>query len=278
MKLITTDDQVRQNIPNVLVTVEGEATLLEKLTPFIEQAETWLATNFTSSELLQAIAAEQGTPLKELCTRIVITEAFRAAIPSLDVILTPNGFGIVNNSTVVPASRDRVERLILSLESARDELLISLLRLLPAHQEWLATEQAAYFSSTMFPNISMCREIGIRDHLWQEYQAFVPQLQNIERVLAETYFSEAQMQVFRQECMLWNPSTQPIMRSVIITIRQLILMVLMKHELHVQQYYDVVNIIREHPNVFPAWHSSPVAELYAPPVFKNKKSSSAYWF
>ena len=39
MKLITTDDQVRHNIPNVLVTVEGEATLLEKLTPFIEQAE-----------------------------------------------------------------------------------------------------------------------------------------------------------------------------------------------------------------------------------------------
>jgi hypothetical protein len=67
-------------------------------------------------------------------------------------------------------------------------------------------------------------------------------------------------------------------RSVIVTIRQLILMVLMKHELHVQQYYDVVNIIREHPDVFPAWHSSPIAELYAPPVFKNKKSSSAYWF
>ena len=278
MKLINTDDQVRQNIPNVLVTVEGEATLLEKLTPFIEQAETWLATNFTSSELLQAIAAEEGTPLKELCTRIVITEAFRAAIPSLDVILTPNGFGIVNNATVVPASRDRVERLILALESARDELLISLLRLLPAHQEWLVTEQAAYFSSTMFPNISMCREIGIRDHLWQEYQALEPQLQSIESVLAETYFSEAQMLVFRQMVMAWPANTLPVVRSVITTIRQLILLLLTKHNLHVQQYYDVVNIIRQHPEEFPEWHSSPTAELYTPKVFENKKKSSAYWF
>ena len=35
--------------------------------------------------------------------------------------------------------------------------------------------------------------------------------------------------------------------------------------------YDVVNIIREHPDEFPAWHSSPVAELYTPPVFEHKK-------
>lgn len=278
MRLISSDEQIRQNIPNVLATVEGEPTLLEKLTPFIEQAEVWLAENFTSSEILLAIAEEEGTPLKELCTRIVITESFRAAIPSLDVILTPNGFGIVNNTNVVPASHDRVERLILSLESSRDEMLISLLRLLPVHEAWLTRKQAAYFSSTLFPNISMCREIGIREHLWQEYQALVPQLQNIERVLAETYFSEAQMQVFRQVAMVWSHATLPIVRSVIINIRQLILLLLTKHSLHVQQYYDVVNIIRQHPDEFPEWHSSPTAELYSPAVFENKKKSGGYWF
>ena len=278
MILITSDDQVRQNIPNVLATVEGEPTLLEKLHPFIEQAEGWLAENFTSSEILLAIAGEEGTQLREQCTRVVITEAFRAAIPSLDVILTPNGFGIVNNTNVVPASRERVERLILSLETSRDEQLIALLRLLPAHEAWLATKQAAYFSSTLFPNISMCREIGIREHLWLEYQALVPQLQNIERVLAETYFSEAQMQVFRQVAMEWSPATLPIVRSVIINIRQLILLLLTKHNLHVQQYYDVVNIIRQHPDEFPEWHSSPTAELYSPAVFENKKKSGGYWF
>lgn len=277
MKLITTDAQLRQNIPNVLATVEDEPTLLEKLTPFIDQAETWLAMYFTSDALLQAIAAEEGTSIKELCARIVMTEAFRCAIPSLDLILTPNGFGIVNNANVVPASKERVERLILSLESLRDELVMSLLRLLPDHEGWRTTEQAGYFSSTLFPNLNVCKELNIREHLWQEYQAVVPQLRNIEHVLAETYFSEAQMQVFRQECLVWNPSLSPIVRSVINTIRQLILMVLKKQELHVQQFYDVVNIIREHPDDFPAWHSSPVAELYTPPVFKNQKKSSAYW-
>ncbi|WP_370640833.1 DUF6712 family protein [Prevotella sp. E13-17] len=38
-----------------------------------------------------------------------------------------------------------------------------------------------------------------------------------------------------------------------------------------QCYYDLVTIIREHPDVFLAWHSSSVADLYTPKTFQNKK-------
>ena len=53
--------------------------------------------------------------------RIVAFDAFRNAVPHLDLILTPNGFGIVNNSNIAPASKERVERLIASLLSNRDD-------------------------------------------------------------------------------------------------------------------------------------------------------------
>jgi len=43
-------------------------------------------------------------------------------------------------------------------------------------------------------------------------------------------------------------------------------------QVHPQCYYDQVNIIREYPAEFPAWHSSPVAYLYTPEVFENKKT------
>ena len=39
MKLITTDEQLRLLIPNVLATVEGEPTLIEKLYPYLETAD-----------------------------------------------------------------------------------------------------------------------------------------------------------------------------------------------------------------------------------------------
>ena len=40
----------------------------------------------------------------------------------------------------------------------------------------------------------------------------------------------------------------------------------------------ILNIIREHKEAFPSWHSSPVAELYKPKVFENNKKSGGYWF
>ena len=59
--------------------------------------------------------------LKVTMARIVAFDAFRNTIPHLDLILTPNGFGIVNNYNIAPASKERVERLIASLLSNRDD-------------------------------------------------------------------------------------------------------------------------------------------------------------
>jgi len=42
--------------------------------------------------------------------------------------------------------------------------------------------------------------------------------------------------------------------------------------------FDLVNIIQNIPEEFPEWHSSATAELYAPPIFENKKESKEYWF
>ena len=40
----------------------------------------------------------------------------------------------------------------------------------------------------------------------------------------------------------------------------------------------ILNIIREHKEFFPAWHSPPVAYLYTPEVFENKKTPPAIGF
>ena len=47
---------------------------------------------------------------------------------------------------------------------------------------------------------------------------------------------------------------------------------------HPQSFYDLVNIIREYEEIFPAWHTSDTAKLYSPAVFVNKKKSGGYWF
>ena len=82
----------------------------------------WLIDNFCPKEIFDDIAERPDNNItKVTMARIVAFDAIRSSIPHLDIILTSNGFGIVNNSNIAPASKERVERLIASLLSNRDD-------------------------------------------------------------------------------------------------------------------------------------------------------------
>ena len=97
-------------------------------------------------------------------------------------------------------------------------------------------------------------------------------------VLADTYFSHEQMTIFRNHVITQLREAKPLEEQVIRTLQSLEMMLVSDMQVHPQSFYDLVNIIREHEEVFPAWHSSPVAALYTPKVFENKKNSGGYWF
>ena len=86
------------------------------------------------------------------------------------------------------------------------------------------------------------------------------------------------MQVFRQKVLEPMTVCHPLMVQVIRSLQSLELMLLSDKQCSPQAFYDIVNNIRQHEDIFPEWHASSTAELYSPPVFKNKKSSSAFWF
>ena len=282
MKLIKTDEQLRILIPNVLTTVEGEPTLIEKLYPYLETAEQWAIDTFVPEDIFNEIAeADSFGPNERFrypLEKLVACHAYMTAIPSLDLVLTPNGFGIVSNQNVVPASRERVDALITSLESQRDAAIEAFILRLSSRSDWRESSQGKYFAATMFPFLNLCRRLAIREHLWDSYQQLHERLIKIENVLADTYFSQEQMQVFRSHVITQGRTATTLEEQVIRSLQSYELQLLTDIQVHPQCYYDLVNIIREHEDVFPAWHSSTVAELYKPKIFENKKNSSAYWF
>ena len=116
MRIITSDNDLRRYLPNAFATVEGEAPFYDKVLPWMEAAERWLLMQFIGDEFADAlIAMEDDEPLKMTACSVVAHEALMRAVPSLDLVLTPNGFGIVSNQNVAPASRDLVVRLVNSL-------------------------------------------------------------------------------------------------------------------------------------------------------------------
>ena len=92
--------------------------------------------------------------LKVTMARIVAFDAFRNAVPHLDLMLTPNVFGIVNNSNIAPASKERVERLINSLLDNCENEIESLLSLLPKETRWTSSDQGRFLHPPCF-RISM---------------------------------------------------------------------------------------------------------------------------
>ena len=286
MKLITSEEILRRYIPNVLASVKGEVPLIDKLTPFLDIAEEWVAHTFTSESTFSTIAGyADANIIKTYAAKVVVCEAFKNAVPSLDLILTPNGFGIVSNSNVAPASKERVYRLIDSLEAERDNAISLLLSSLPDEPSWMTTTQCEYFSATMFPNLDICDYLGVAHQQWKKYQEVRATLLEIEQHIATQFLGQEQLDIFRKEAM--SPSSTSSLMKTVIRSLQAAEVQMLKATLSPtapsacippSALVSIVNCIRSHPTEFPQWHASPIAELYKPGIYENKKNDKGYWF
>ena len=295
MRLITSNEQLDALLPNIQVTVTGETPIFDKLSPFLDATEKWLIETFTSDRTFSTICGyAEDNPTKVLARQIVCYEAFRRALPHLDVILTPNGFGIVNNQNIVPASKERINCLLDTLLENRDAALSQVLSLLPAESGWLGTKQAQFFAATMFPNMEVTLPLPKpSEGRWMLYLSIREKAIVIEQFIAAQYLSVELMDVLRSE--VQSGQYRSMLHQKICRILQAVEIRCLNStdptawmhfappapEAFAEEHgalFDIVNTIQSNPEEFPEWHSSATAELYAPPVFENKKESKGFWF
>ena len=278
MKIITTDEQLRQFLPNIVQTVKGETPFIDRLSNFLDLAEDWVKSTFTSESTFNTIAGyADNNIIKILTARLVVADALRRAIPSLDIVLTPNGFGIVNSSNIAPASKPRVDRLVGSMLSHRDDCIAALLPELVGASKWLASSQAEYFGSTLFPTLDIVNAVGgATGSRWEKYQELHPQIYDLETSLAEEWFSPELMAQLRSEN-LRGALTSP-RKSVVLSVQAQIISYLRNGSFNARRLAEIVNYIRQREEDFAEWHGSDTARLFAPPVFRNKKKASGYFF
>ena len=285
MRLITTNEQLLALLPNIMTVVKGERPVIDKIVPFIDASEKWLIANIVSDTVFNSISDRPDpSTAKVTMARIVAFDAFRNAVPHLDLILTPNGFGIVNNSNIAPASKERVERLIASLLSNRDDEIEHLIALLVQEDGWTQSDPGRFFASTMFPNIDvtsrLTRQPGGR---WEQYLTVRETLLVMEDFFARQYLSKPLLQVLRNEVQT-GAYRSPLHIHACNIIRAIEIRCLRTPDptsaMHFEHYYltDIVNSIKQNPDDFAEWHTSETAKLYEPAIFENKKCNKGYWF
>lgn len=282
LNLINGDEQLRHFIPNTFDTVEGETSFYERIKPWIDQAERWVLTQFIGDDFApDLIFISEGMPLRVCATLVTVHEAFMRAVPSLDLVLTPNGFGIVSNQNVAPASPHRISRLLNSLETSRDIAIEQLVYNLFLDENWKESPICGWFRATLFPNIDLANLCGFNDHRWANYLGLRSKAIEVEHRLAEEYISPEQMDVFRKEVMSAPTSISLAMSHhtrIIELLRQAVVTVLQGNQVPVQSLRDIVDFMRKNEASFPHFRNSATYKLFEPPVFENKKQANGYWF
>ena len=276
-KLITNDDTLRQYLPNVFATVKGEVSLFDKVMVDIDLAENWVIETFVSTKTFNTICGYTAdNPIRIITAKLIASEALRRAIPSLDLVLTPNGFGVVSNQNVTPASKERVDRLIGSLADYRDDCIANLLPLLSRESDWLGSVQASFFGETLFPYLAITEQVKGNGSKWERYLALRPKILDIEASLADEWFSPELLLAVRLENLKGSLTAN---RKIFVReAKAQIVGNLNGETFNARRLADIVNFIRLNPDDFTEWHNSETAKLFAPPVFKNTKKSKGYFF
>lgn len=133
--------------------------------------------------LLDGFAIDPTSGMQQLAEKYVCTGAAYDAVPHLDLVLTPTGFGVVRNDNVTPASQERVSSLreqLRQLKSySRDMLVANLLS-----TSWHDTNSCAAEIDSICYSPLLCRRIGIlhegRQCYHEEYAAVKPRIQEAE--------------------------------------------------------------------------------------------------
>ena len=281
--LISSNEILQKYVPNTLKAVAGERSLFDKIAYHLQQSEMWLSQTFLSSKVLEKIIeGADSSPLLHHCRMAVAADAMLHAVPQLDLILTPNGFGIVNNQNIVPASKERVDRLLSGLEKLRDDALTIILSMLPAAYQWIGSEQFNYFAATMFSTLDIVHQLGFADHIWLRYQDTRAKLLAIEHRLETEFFSPELMDMLRTANALnkWDMTLDTAQyKRMYQRITAIEFSILRIGEYPIPSIIDIVNSIRlAKGNVFAEWKNSDTAKLFEDHGYKNKKESSGYFF
>lgn len=280
MRIITTNETLTALIPNVVTTVEGEKPLIDKIDPWLTAAEDWVMETFTGHDEMEAIADDPASTVWEHMAMLTVTEALRRAIPSLDVVLTPNGFGVVSNTNVAPASKDRIERLVNQMAAQRDHFINMLLIDLRTRSGWCDSAQFRWFTASLIQAPENC-VVAVYDRVrdgqqWDQFLQLRERAITIEDAIAEKWVSYPVMEQLRMELANVNNAT---VHQVALKVRACVLSELRGNARNHWDLDRIVNYIRKNADIFPDWATSDTAKLYNDPtVFRNKKNSSGYFF
>lgn len=285
--IITSQEQFYKYVPTAL---DPDGTNFQNMHTYLRDAEQWLSTDILGAPLYQYLehAIKTGSCdhssipyIINSVEQIISLQAYAVAIPFLDLIQTPNGFAIVNNANLSPASRERIERLIQSatdtVHSTVDHLLTQVVTTPVAFDLFKTGATFIPLTDTFFLCASELRaSCGDHTATRSTLTRLKPLIYEAQNTLQRYISTEYQQELLNH----WrNQTLNPREAEILPLIRQFIGHYINQKPNHCQSTGETLsNYIERYPDDFPTYFSSVHYRLKTAQHYTNKPDDTTFFF
>lgn len=236
----------------------------------------WQAIITTEATLPDHVAAT-------LATAICLRAAYDA-VPQMDLVLTPTGFGIVSNQNTAPASRERVDALRLQLRRDACQLEDNVLSHLAA--TGMMTLRRSRANSLLWTP-SLCTLYGIRtpeggEVLREEFDAMATALHaasaRVVDVISPELYAALVTRQYAADADLTPDTTPTAYGEALLMARQL----MAAHVMHGRGIADhtrhLINYIEAHADQLDEYRLSPTYQARHTTQYENKQTDPSFFF
>lgn len=261
------NDSIKDIIPNVLLEVEGESPLALKLQPWLSAAKDWLEAEYLGPE---DFLSDQDN-LRAV--RIVALKAFADAIPSLDIVVTPTGFGVVSTDAIAPASKERIDRLVNSLRNEINSELKLLIDCCHLYPKWRSSDRGSYFCSSFLSSLN-----DFRDSKFISFDELRSEAINVESIMADLYLGHKLMSRLRD---IHNSRQQNVSNKLAELLHNAISNVVYRSNAPILQIIwhncrNVIETLHNFPEFYELWHDE-MGCRFENLAFENKVKGSFFF-
>lgn len=236
----------------------------------------WQALITTDATLPDHVAAS-------LVTAICLRAAYDA-VPQMDLVLTPTGFGIVSNQNTAPASRERVDALRLQLRRDACQLEDGVLLYLAAHN--LMTMLRSRAGSLLWTP-SLCTLYGVRtpegrEVLREEFDAMATTLHAasarvVDVISPELYAALVTRQYAADAAP--TPDTTPAAYGEALTMARRLMAAHVMHGPGIADHTrHIINFIEAHADQLDEYRLSPTYQARHTTQYENKQTDPSFFF
>lgn len=200
--IVSTLEQVQKCLPSINFKVD-----IDRLTDFLDRGEQWLTDSIIGDAIRTTLNADvpQNSPdphadLRKICSRVICEYAYLTVAAEMDLQLSEAGFVVQSNDKMSPASQQRTDRLISSLNMRMNIDCDELVKYLMAkstgdnapYAAWRQTPQFEYLTrSFLSTRMQLSRHLTYGNNIgnWQDFFNGIVMMANGINEFAADYVS-----------------------------------------------------------------------------------------